>query len=93
MAPLSPYDLRTAVGRGPEGFPAGHRWDSFPEIRFAVASPVEGRRFEPSGPPGLRDGGIVPSRAASCTELHCSRGTEGSNLLPSSGESVANPIF
>src|ERR1700737_303971 len=60
MAPLSPYDLRTAVGRGPEGFPAGHRWDSFPEIRFAQDSPLERRGFEPPVPlakrVGLSDG-------------------------------------
>jgi len=37
---------------------------------------------------GLRDGGIVPSRAASCTELHCSRGTEGSNPASSRDESA-----
>jgi len=42
MAPLSPYDLRTAAGRGPERFPAGHRWDSSPKIRFAQDSPLEG---------------------------------------------------
>ena len=42
MAPLSPYDLRTAAGRGPERFPAGHRWDdSSPKIRFAQDSPLE----------------------------------------------------
>src|SRR6266404_2049419 len=41
MAPLSPYDLRTAAGRGPERFPAGHRWDSSPKIRFAQDSPPE----------------------------------------------------
>src|SRR6266404_5213167 len=51
MAPLSPYDLRTAAGRGPERFPAGHRWDSSPKIRFAQDSPLEGTGFEPSVPP------------------------------------------
>jgi len=50
MAPLSPYDLRTAAGRGPERFPAGHRWDSSPKIRFAQDSPLEGTGFEPSVP-------------------------------------------
>jgi hypothetical protein len=50
MAPLSPYDLRTAAGRGPERFPAGHRWDSSPKIRFAQDSPLEGDGFEPSVP-------------------------------------------
>ena len=50
MAPLSPYDLRTAAGRGPERFPAGHRWDSSPKIRFAQDSPLEEAGFEPSVP-------------------------------------------
>src|SRR6267378_1119201 len=52
MAPLSPYDLRTAAGRGPERFPAGHRWDSSPKIRFAQDSPLEQAGFEPSVPLG-----------------------------------------
>ena len=78
MAPLSPYDLRTAAGRGPEGFPAGHRWDSFPEIRFATASLLEERRFEPSVPPRgalLRTNFFQPSRSGNrvdssrCLEL------------------------
>src|SRR6266403_5857333 len=65
MAPLSPYDLRTAAGRGPERFPAGHRWDSSPKIRFAQDSPLEERRFEPS----------VPSRGG-VTSSHGSEGPE-----------------
>jgi len=52
MAPLSPYDLRTAAGRGPERFPAGHRWDSSPKIRFTQDSPLEEAGFEPSVPHG-----------------------------------------
>src|SRR5882724_6188910 len=55
MAPLSPYDLRTAAGRGPERFPAGHRWDSSPKIRFAQDSPLEEARFEPSVPRRIDD--------------------------------------
>jgi hypothetical protein len=42
-------DLRTAAGRGPERFPAGHRWDSSSKIRFAQDSPLEGSGF--LGPP------------------------------------------
>jgi len=39
----------------------------------------------------LHDGGV--GSAASCTELRRSRGTEGSNPSPSSGESAANLTF
>jgi len=42
------------------------------------------------GVPGFAMAASVASRAVSCTELYRSRGTEGSNLLPSSGESIAN---
>jgi hypothetical protein len=43
------------------------------------------------GVPGFANGGIVPSRAASCTELHCSRGTEGSNPLLQYRRGVSGP--
>src|SRR6266478_742490 len=102
MAPLSPYDLRTAAGRGPERFPAGHRWDSSPKIRFAQDSPLEGTGFEPSVPRGkgptlcvsvlFRSDfsvGGEPSRG-DIERLVVSRGTDGSNPVPSSAESSAN---
>jgi len=92
MAPLSPYDLRTAAGRGPERFPAGHRWDSSPKIRFAQDSPLEGDGFEPSVPYKKQPFLAAPVRfrnSPSATKTGpFVPGTDGSNPSPSSAESA-----
>jgi len=98
MAPLSPYDLRTAAGRGPERFPAGHRWDdSSPKIRFAQDSPLEGDGFEPSVPgtkePVFVAEGELRDRTGAAKKGCFLCGTDGSNPSPSSVESGANLTF
>jgi hypothetical protein len=75
------------------------------EVRFARDSPLEGTRFEPSVPrgkgPTLRvpvlfrsdfSVGREPTRG-DIEGLVVSRGTDGSNPAPSTGESCANLIF
>src|ERR1700757_1351642 len=95
MAPLRPYDLRTAAGRGPERFPAGHRWDSFPKIGFAKDSPLERDGFEPSVPgtkePVFVAEGELRDRTGAAKKGCFLCGTDGSNPSPSSGESVSLP--
>jgi hypothetical protein len=58
------------------------------EVRFAADSPVEGAGFEPSVPLAASEGEV--ERAQARKTLSLLRGTEGSNPLPSSGESHAN---
>jgi hypothetical protein len=65
-------------------------------IEFAPDSPLEGRRFELLVPLAKRVGvsggkgsAAEAKRAVWKSSLSCA-GTEGSNLLPSSGESLAN---
>jgi hypothetical protein len=82
--------------------PDGHRWDSLPKIRFAPDSPLEGAGFEPSVPRDttkfrgrlmslLLDSPHAEKSARTRTDTTrmrgASRGTDGSNPAPSSGES------
>ena len=70
-----------------------------PEIRFAPDSPLEEAGFEPPVPLAKRvglsggTGSAGEAKRAVSKASSILRGTEGSNLLPSSGESIANLTF
>jgi hypothetical protein len=61
-------------------------------------SPLEGNGFEPSVPVAKKsvfvaEGELRGWKGAAHREVFLLRGTDGSNLSPSSGESIANPTF
>jgi hypothetical protein len=83
QCPLDPFDLYMLIEQ-----PKHHC--SHLRYRFIGSCHDVINSTRTIGVPGLHDGAWVASRAARVHRAHRRRGTDGSNLAPSTGESAAN---